>query len=169
MSKLQRKLKNNWLTVPLPNMTTADDGKLYGAVADEMAWIPWGMRGAQFKLLSADPASGRFTILIKIAPGVTARRHRHVNAVEAYVLEGGFHYLEDPDRRFTKGAYLLESAGSVHQPASPEGVVMLAVFHGAVEGLDEQGEVMGRIDWKWHVDAWNAAVDCNTVDNRESL
>lgn len=123
----------------------------------EMQWIPWGMRGGQFKLLSADPSSGRFTILIKIEKGVTARKHRHIKAVEAYVLEGGFHYLEEPDRRFMAGSYLLESDGTVHQPCSPEGVVMLGVFHGPVEGLDDQGAVMGSIDWKWHVDAWNAA------------
>lgn len=115
------------------------------------------MRGAQFKLLSADEASGRFTLMIKLAKGVTAPLHRHVGAVEGLVLEGGFHYRDDPQTRFTAGSYLLEKAGAVHQPVSPEGAVMFAVFHGPVEGLDEQGRVTGRVDWKWHVDTWNAA------------
>jgi hypothetical protein len=33
---------------------------------------------------------------------------------------------------------------------------MFAVFHGPVEGLDEEGRITGRIDWKWHVDTWEA-------------
>ena len=115
------------------------------------------MKGSQFKLLSADPQTGRFTILIKVGKGITAPLHRHVGAVEAYVLEGGFHYSDDPDIRFTVGSYLMEHAGALHQPVSPEGAVMLAIFHGPVEGLDDAGNVVGRIDWKWHVDAWNAA------------
>jgi hypothetical protein len=46
----------------------------------------------------------------------------------------------------------------VHQPVSPEGAVMFAVFHGPVEGLDQEDNVIGRIDWKWHLDTWNAAL-----------
>jgi 2,4'-dihydroxyacetophenone dioxygenase len=44
----------------------------------------------------------------------------------------------------------------VHQPVSPEGALMFAVFHGPVEGLDENGNVTGRIDYRWHIDAWRA-------------
>lgn len=115
------------------------------------------MKGAQFKLLSADPKTGRFALLIKLRKGSAAPLHRHVGAVEGYILEGGFHYRDEPSRRFTAGAYLLENEGAVHQPVSPEGAVMFAVFHGPVEGLDEDGKITGRIDWKWHVDAWKAA------------
>lgn len=130
---------------------------LHACRTPDVDWARWAMPGAQFKLLHADPASGRFSLLIRFAAGVAAPAHRHIGAVEGYVLEGSFYYVDDPDVRFGAGCYLLEDDGAVHQPASPEGATMFAVFHGAVEGLDDAGNVTGRIDWKWHVDAWRAA------------
>ena len=140
-----------------PPYTPAARGTLVPRDPGEMQWVPWAMRGAHFKLLHADPETGRFSLLIKLDKGVTAPVHRHVGAVEGMILEGGFHYQDQPDIRFTAGSYLLENDGAVHQPVSPEGAIMFAVFHGAVEGLDKDGNVAGRIDWKWHVDAWQAA------------
>jgi 2,4'-dihydroxyacetophenone dioxygenase len=115
------------------------------------------MRGAHFKLLHADPGTGRFSLMIKLDKGARAPMHRHVGAVEGMILEGGFYYRDQPDIRFTAGSYLLEKDGAVHQPVSPEGAIMFAVFHGAVEGLDRNGNVAGSIDWKWHVETWKAA------------
>ncbi|MDF3035070.1 MAG: hypothetical protein K0S28_344 [Paucimonas sp.] len=124
----------------------------------DLPWLPWAMRGSQFKLLSVDPASGRYTLLIRFDKGVVAPIHRHIGAVEGYVLEGAFHYADQPEVRFGAGDYLLERDSAVHQPVSPEGAVMFAVFHGPVEGLDQEDNVIGRIDWKWHLDTWNAAL-----------
>jgi 2,4'-dihydroxyacetophenone dioxygenase len=134
-------------------------GTLQACRPEQLRWMPWAMKGAYFKLLSADEASGRFTLLIRLDKGISAPMHRHVRAVEGLVLEGGFHYSDDPDRRFTAGCYLHEHDGAVHQPVSPEGAVMFAVFHGPVEGLDEEGRVTGRIDWRWHVDRWDQGSD----------
>jgi 2,4'-dihydroxyacetophenone dioxygenase len=139
-------------------------GTLHACRVQELEWVRWAMPGAHFKLLNADPNSGRFSLLIKMAAGVAAPVHRHVGAVEGYVLEGGFHYHDEPHNRFTAGCYLMEYDGAVHQPVSPEGAIMFAVFHGPVEGLDADGNVTGRIDWKWHVERWAAAR--GTVTNR---
>jgi len=127
-----------------------------------LPWIPWAMPGAQFKLLSADPASGRFSLMIRLEKDCPAPRHRHVGAVEGLVLEGGFHYEETPEVRYTAGTYLLERDGAVHRPISPEGALMFAVFHGPVEGLDSEGNVVGRIGCKWHIETWNAALGVRT-------
>src|SRR5687767_3553337 len=99
-------------------------------VADpkQLPWAPWAMQGAYFKLLSADAASGRFALMIKLEKGFIAPPHRHIGAVEGLVLEGGFHYADDPQIRFVAGTYLLERDGAEHQPVSPEGAVMFAVF-----------------------------------------
>ncbi len=132
-------------------------GTLVTCDVKKMKWLPWAMRGAYFKLMNADPSSGRFALMIKFDPGAVAPVHRHVGAVEGYILEGGFHYRDEPHIRFSAGCYLLENAGAVHQPESPEGALMFAVFHGPVEGLDKGGNVAARLDWKWHVDTWNAA------------
>jgi anti-sigma factor ChrR (cupin superfamily) len=135
---------------------------LTACLPDQLPWVPWAMKGAYFKLLSADPSSGRFTLMIKLEKGVAAPAHRHLGAVEGLVLEGGFHYRDDPSLCFTAGSYLLEKSGAAHQPLSPEGAVMFAVFHGPVEGLDDRGGVTGRIGWKWHVDTWTAATTDRT-------
>jgi anti-sigma factor ChrR (cupin superfamily) len=130
--------------------------QLYTCNANEAQWMPWALRGSYFKLLNADEKNGRFVLLLKFEAGVTTPVHRHIGAVEAYVLEGGFHYIENPEQRFTTGCYLFEDAGSLHQPVSPEGTVMLAVFHGPVEGINRYGESAGAIDCRWHIDTWNS-------------
>jgi 2,4'-dihydroxyacetophenone dioxygenase len=139
------------------NRPHATPDTLFSCDTEKMKWVPWAMRGSHFKLLDADPDTGRFSLLIKMDKDVTAPMHRHVGAVEGYILAGGFHYHDAPEIRFTAGCYLLERDGAVHRPVSPEGALMFAVFHGPVEGLDRHGNVAGRIDWQWHVDAWNAA------------
>lgn len=116
------------------------------------------MPGAQFKLLSADLNSGRFSLMIKLEKNCAAPMHRHIGAVEGLVLEGGFYYADMPHVRYTAGMYLLESDGAVHRPVSPEGAVMFAVFHGPVEGLDSDGNVTGRIGCEWHMRTWEAAM-----------
>ncbi|MEL6188655.1 MAG: 2,4'-dihydroxyacetophenone dioxygenase family protein [Myxococcota bacterium] len=124
---------------------------------NDLSWAPWGMEGTQFKLLSADPTSGRFTVLIKVDEGVAAPLHRHAKAVEVYILEGEFHYRDDPSVRFGQGVYLLENDGAVHEPVSLPGCTMLATFHGPLEGINEDGEVLGTLDCAWHLQAWQDA------------
>jgi 2,4'-dihydroxyacetophenone dioxygenase len=140
-------------------LQTAGDGPhatLLACDPQHLPWAPWAMKGAAFKLLGADLDSGRFSLLIRLDKGCHAPAHRHVGAVEGIVLEGGFHYADEPQRRFTAGVYLLEKDGAVHQPVSPEGALMFAVFHGPVEGLAHDGSPTGRIDCRWHIDTWRA-------------
>jgi len=138
-------------------------GPLLACDTNALPWIPWAMPGAQFKLLSADPASGRFSLMIRLEKECAAPRHRHVGAVEGLVLEGGFHYDDAPDVRYTVGMYVLEHDGAVHRPVSPEGAVMFAVFHGPIEGLDGEGNVTGRIGCEWHIRTWEAAMAARTA------
>lgn len=121
---------------------------------EELDWAPWGMPGTEFKLLSADPRTGRFSILIKVDEGVVAPLHRHVKAVEVYILSGEFHYADDPSIRFGEGVYLLENDDAIHEPVSDPGCIMLAVFHGPLEGVSEAGDVLGTLDCEWHLNAW---------------
>ena len=69
---------------------------LFSTHCADLPWVRWAMPGAQFKLLSADPDSGRFSLMIKVEKNSLAPLHRHVGAVEGYILEGGFHYRHDP-------------------------------------------------------------------------
>lgn len=140
------------------NTSPPSSGPLLACNANSLPWIPWAMSGAQFKLLSADPASGRFSLMIRLEKECVAPTHRHVGAVEGLVLEGGFHYDDAPHVRYTAGMYVLERDGAVHRPVSPEGAVMFAVFHGPVEGLDDEGNITGRIGCEWHIRTWEAAM-----------
>jgi len=142
--------------IPFQNASDGPHDTLLACDPQQLPWAPWAMKGAAFKLLGADPDTGRFSLLIRLDKGCNAPAHRHVGAVEGIVLEGGFHYADEPQRRFTAGVYLLEKDGAVHQPVSPEGALMFAVFHGPVEGLAHDGSVAGRIDCRWHIDTWSA-------------
>jgi 2,4'-dihydroxyacetophenone dioxygenase len=126
--------------------------------ASHLPWARWAMKGSHFKLLSADLSTDRFTLLIRVEPNVEAPLHRHVGTVEAFILEGGFYYREAPEALYTKGSYLFEPAGSVHQPVSTEGALMLGFFHGPIEGLDANGDITGRVDCTWHVQVWEATL-----------
>lgn len=137
--------------------SVAGRGTLHMCDPEKLSWVEWGMKGAYFKLMNVDPANGRFALLIKLDKDFIAPTHRHVGAVEGMILEGAFHYEEEPHIRFVAGTYLLEKDGAVHRPVSPEGALMFAVFHGPVEVLDQQGRVVASIDWRWHLDTWNAA------------
>ncbi len=140
----------------MPTAMQADT--LFSCNTDDLPWVPWALPGAEFKLLHADPESGRFSLMIRLAPGVVAPVHRHVGAVEGYMLSGGFYYHDEPERHFNAGSYLLERDGAVHQPVSEHGALMFAVFHGAVEGLDAAGNLTGRVDWRWHVRTWKRSL-----------
>ena len=121
----------------------------------EFGWVPWAMPGTWFKLLHAEERSGRFTILIKVDPGNKAPTHRHIKAVEVYILEGGFFYTDDPNIRFDVDSYLYEHDAAIHKPESPLGCIMFAVFHGPLEGVAEDGKTsLGQLDAKWHIDKW---------------
>ena len=73
----------------------------------DLPWVPWAMTGAQFKLMSANPESGRCSLMIRLEKGCMAPRHRHV---------------------------------------------------GAVEGLDNDGRMTGRVGCEWHIETWDRAL-----------
>lgn len=121
----------------------------------DQPWVEWAMPGTSFKLLNANRETGMFSILIKVDPGNTAPLHKHVGAVEVLILEGGFYYVDDPQIKFNPGDYLLENDDAIHQPESPNGCIMMAFFHGPLEGVDDDGvTILGRLDAAWHIDQW---------------
>ena len=151
------------MTSTTPAASVASRDTLLAYHTASLPWVPWAMPGTHFKLLSADPESGRFSLIIRLERGCVAPAHRHVGAVEGLVLEGGFHYDDAPEVRYTAGMYVLERAGAVHRPVSPEGAIMFAVFHGPIEGLDKEGNVSGRVGCEWHIRTWNTASAAQTA------
>ncbi len=110
-----------------------------------LPWSPWVMVGTHFKLLNIDRKSGGFTMLLKVDAGNEAPVHGHPGAVEAYIVEGEFGYEDD---RGGVGTYVYEESGAIHEPTSPDGVIMFAVAHGPLVGYNDDGTVAGVVDAK---------------------
>ena len=90
----------------------------------KIEWTPTAHPGVEAKVLYAEP-SGRQTLLIRMAPGATLPRHRHVGAEQSFVLEGT---LVDADGACTTGNFVWRRPGSVHTAWSPDGCVVLGIF-----------------------------------------
>ncbi|NOZ64889.1 MAG: hypothetical protein GXP00_00040 [Alphaproteobacteria bacterium] len=130
-----------------------------------LPWADWVMPGTYFKLLNINELTGGFTMLLKVDPDVTAPVHHHIGGIEAYVVEGEFGYGEDD--RGGVGSYVLEAGGSIHEPSSPEGVIMFAVVHGPLVGYNEDGSIAAVIDGRFMYDlaGQNNVADHITVTN----
>jgi len=47
---------------------------------------------------------------------------------------------------------VLEAGGSIHEPSSPEGVIMFAIVHGPLVGYNEDGSIAAVIDGRFMYD-----------------
>lgn len=87
-------------------------------------WEPTRYPGVDTKTLHRDP-SGRYTALVRMAPGAELPLHRHAGVEQSYVLEGT---LADDEGACTGGNFVWRRPGSVHRAWSPDGCLVLAVF-----------------------------------------
>lgn len=89
-----------------------------------IAWEQTEHPGVETKTLYRE-ASGRQTVLVRMAPGARLPEHRHRGTEQSFVLEGT---LVDDDGECTAGNFVWRRPGSVHNAWSPDGCVVLAVF-----------------------------------------
>ncbi|MDI6627752.1 MAG: 2,4'-dihydroxyacetophenone dioxygenase family protein [Rhodococcus sp. (in: high G+C Gram-positive bacteria)] len=115
---------------------------------NDIPWTDWLMPGTRFRLLYANLVTGSFTVVLQVDPGVQATPHWHMGNVQAYILDGGFHYHED-DPGLT-GTYTCEVAGAVHEPIAPEGTTMLAFVEGPIAGYMPDGSLGVIADARLH-------------------
>lgn len=109
-----------------------------------LPWADWVMPGTYFKLLSINPLTGGFSMMLKVDPDNAAPVHGHLGAVEGFILEGGFSY--DDDHGYT-GNYVFEGAGIRHEPNTHAGgMVMFAIAHGPLCGYNDDGSIAGVVD-----------------------
>ncbi|MDK2742695.1 MAG: cupin domain-containing protein [Nitrospira sp. BO4] len=81
--------------------------------------------GVTAKVLSFDMVSRKTTALLRFAPGTSYAPHRHTEAEELYVLEGG---CSIAGREMTVGDYQHAEAGTEHYDTSTdEGCLLLVV------------------------------------------
>ena len=105
-------------------MSVKETGRSVYVDASAIPWGPTEHPGVETKLLYAD-ASGRRTMLVRMAPGAALPDHRHVGVEQSYVLEGT---LVDTDGACTAGNFVWRRPGSIHTAWTPDGCLVLAVF-----------------------------------------
>jgi anti-sigma factor ChrR (cupin superfamily) len=93
-------------------------------VADSarMEWRPSETPGIAIKELYSDSSHPERVWLMKWEPGAHYSRHKHQGGEEILVLEGA---LVDEAGRYQRETWIRNPPGSVHEPYSPEGCVLL--------------------------------------------
>lgn len=117
---------------------------------ENIPWTPWVMDGVEYKLLSVDKRSGGFTCMLRVAPNTVAPVHKHLGAIELYVISGDIYY--DADDIGRAGDYMYEAAGDIHSPKSDTGCVLFIVFHGPIAGLNSDGSIAAIVDGEFMLD-----------------
>jgi 2,4'-dihydroxyacetophenone dioxygenase len=108
---------------------------------ESVPWIPLGP-GESFKPLCVFQKGHGRVLLLRLDPGTVVPRHRHLGEVHALNLSGRRKLLETGEV-IGPGGYVYEPAGNVDSwmAVGEEPVVIHIVAHGAMEYLDERGQV----------------------------
>lgn len=115
--------------------------------ADEQLWVPQGP-GVEFRPLLLAVSQGYFVNLLRVRKSGILSRHRHAGPVHAFVLRGGWHYLEH-DWSVQAGDYAFEPPGETHTLEVPDSVAeMITLFHvsGTYIYVDPDGHAVGVED-----------------------
>lgn len=117
--------------------------KSYPTQAADLPWIPLG-DGLSFKPLRFLPGMRGRVLLLRLEPGTEIPRHRHTGEVHGFNLEGTrqLHTGE----LVGPGDYVYEPAGNVDswKAVGDVPVVVFITVRGAVEFLDDSGDVVQR-------------------------
>jgi 2,4'-dihydroxyacetophenone dioxygenase len=110
----------------------------------DLPWVPLAP-GFSFKLLRATSDDDIWVELLRLEPGTTISRHRHTGEVHGYTLAGHREILET-GQVVGPGDYVYEPPGNVDswRAVGDEPVVVYVVLRGAIEYLDERGDVIRR-------------------------
>jgi 2,4'-dihydroxyacetophenone dioxygenase len=119
--------------------------------AERLPWVPQG-EGIEFKPLRLNRETGEWVNLLRVRRAGRVSRHRHLGAVEGFLLSGSWHYLEH-DWVAHAGDFVFEPPGDVHtlEVVGEETMVTLFSIHGPLEYLDDDGRVVftETVETKW--------------------
>jgi 2,4'-dihydroxyacetophenone dioxygenase len=109
---------------------------------DTIPWVPQA-EGVSFKPLRICPERGSWTNLLRVTKRGTINLHRHLDAVEAWVIKGEWRYLER-DWVARPRAYVFEPPGDIHtlMNTGEEEMVTLFCIHGPIEYIGAGGETV---------------------------
>lgn len=126
--------------VTIPAELRASDDQLRDPEA--IPWVPQA-DGIFFKPLRICPQRGCWTNLLRVTKQGTVSLHRHLDAVEAWVIKGKWRYLER-DWVARPGTYVFEPPGDIHTlvNAGEEEMVTLFSIHGPIEYFGPDGDII---------------------------
>lgn len=117
-----------------------------GSLLDGAAALPWSpiSPGFDLKLLHGTRDDDTRALLLRLAPGTVIPRHRHEGEAHALNLAGQRQL--DTGELIGPGGYVYEPAGNVDswRAVGEETVIVFVTVRGALEYLDEAGEVISR-------------------------
>lgn len=109
--------------------------------------LPWQPRGPGFslKLLRGGTDDDTRALLLRLEPGTAISRHRHLGEVHAWNVAGRRRILESGEE-IGPGGYVHEPPGNVDSwmAVGDEPLVVFVTVRGAIEGLDDGGNVVSR-------------------------
>ncbi|MEZ6196373.1 MAG: DUF4863 family protein [Planctomycetota bacterium] len=88
------------------------------------------VRGVEKATVHRDRERSFSAMFLRFAPGARAPRHVHPEGEQYWVIEGA---IEDESGRYEAGTWVALSPGSVHEPHSPEGALVLVTWFGRLE------------------------------------
>jgi 2,4'-dihydroxyacetophenone dioxygenase len=147
-------------------MRSISDSQVSDAIISSVAvpWVPQAP-GVAFKPLRLSPASGTWANLLRVESAGRVSRHRHLGAVQAWVLQGSWRYLEH-DWVAHPGDYVFEGPGDVHTLVVEPGAVMetLFVIDGPYEYLNDDDVVTGIESAASKLAAYRAYCEANGLE-----
>ncbi|MDB5947176.1 MAG: ChrR Cupin-like domain protein [Ramlibacter sp.] len=119
--------------------------------ANDMPWEPINYPGVFVKTLMLDKATGLLTVLLKMEPGAELPDHEHALMEQTYVMEGRLIDKDGPEKGLEvgPGEFVYRPAGSRHSAYTPEGGLMLAIFHVPNKFYESGGKVVDLIGDEW--------------------
>jgi hypothetical protein len=112
-------------------------------IGPEEAESPWVelLPGVNIRHLQFDVRRNAWTSIIWVQQGGMIGRHRHRGAVDGYVIEGSWKYLEY-DWVATVGSFIHESPGVIHTLYSEHGMKTLFTLCGPLEFYDDKDDLV---------------------------
>lgn len=128
--------------------------------ANDMPWEPINYPGVAVKTLMLDKANGFLTVLLKMEPGAELPDHEHALMEQTYVMEGRLIDKEGPEKGLEvgPGEFVYRPAGSRHSAYTPEGGLMLAIFHVPNKFFESDGRIVDLIGDEWGA-KWSHVVE----------
>ncbi len=111
---------------------------------DSLPWQPIAP-GFDLKLLRGERDGDTRAVLLRLEPGTVIGKHRHEGEVHAWNVAGSRKILES-GRVIGPGGYVYEPPGNVDSwmAVGDEPLVVFVTVQGAIESLDERGNVTSR-------------------------